>query len=117
MSDQDITDDWTLPDPEAVTHRDHPVVDDNSATVADEAIVELTLLRSPMRLGDALADLHAVVSLSAQLTAWLPVVVAGARHQGYTWAEIAGQLELTPSTARRRYRAHRHLGDEHLSWR
>ena len=107
MANHDTDDVWTceVPDPPTIGHPEYPVVDDSSAAVLDEAIVELTLLRSPMGLGDCLADLHAMVSLLAQLRDWLPVVVAGARGQGHTWAEIAGQLELCPSTVRRRYRA------------
>jgi hypothetical protein len=65
--------------------------------------VELTLLRSPMHLGDCLADLHAMVSLLAQIHAWLPVVVAGARNQGHSWNEIAAQLGVTSTAARQRY--------------
>jgi len=94
---------WDLLDPWIITHPDHPVVGDDSAAVLEDAIVELTLMRTPMALGDGLAELHAMVSLLAQLQAWLPVAVAGARAQSYTWADIAAQLEVAPSTARRRH--------------
>lgn len=97
---------WAFVDPRTITHPGHALIDDYSATVLDEAAVELTLLRSPMQLGDCLADLHALVSLLAQIHAWLPVVVAGARDQGHSWSDIAGQLGVTAATARRRYRAH-----------
>lgn len=96
---------WDPIDPWIITHPDHPVVEDDSAVVIEEAIVELTLKRTPMALGDGLAELHAMVSLLAQLQAWLPVAVAGARSQGYSWADIAAQLEVAPSTARRRHHA------------
>lgn len=88
------------------THPDHPLVDDHTAAVVEEATVELTLLRSPMALGDCLGDLHAMVSLLAQLRAWIPVSVAGARHQGHSWAAIAAQLGVTPAAAIRRHRAY-----------
>jgi hypothetical protein len=65
-------------DPWTITHADHPVVGDDGAAVLDAAIVALTLRRTPMALGDGLADLHAIVSLHAQLQAWLPVAVANA---------------------------------------
>ncbi len=96
---------WDPIDPWIITHPDHPVVGDDSAAVLEEAIVELTLTRTPMALGDGLAELHAMVSLLAQLQAWLPIAVAGARSQGYSWADIAAQLEVAPSTARRRHHA------------
>lgn len=96
---------WAFADPRTITHPGHALVDDDSAAVLDEATVELTLLRSPMQLGDCLADLHALASLLAQIHAWLPVVVAGARGQGHGWRDIAGQLGVTPATARRRYGA------------
>ena len=63
----------------------------------------LTLLRSPMRLGDHLAELHATVSLLAQIYARMPVIVAAARDQGHSWSDISGQLGVTPAAARRRY--------------
>lgn len=80
-----------------------PVVDEYTAALIEEAAVTLTMLRTPMYLGDGLAGLHAVVSLLAQLRAWVPGVVAVARQQSHPWSEIAGQLEVTPATARRRY--------------
>jgi hypothetical protein len=85
------------------THADHPVVNDETAVVLEEATVELTMVRSPMALGDGLADLHAMVSILGQLHQWLPIVVTGARNQGHSWAEIASQLQVTPAAARRRY--------------
>ena len=85
-------------------HRRHAVVDEASAAVLDEATVTLTLLRSPMRLGDHLAELHALMSLRAQIDARLSTVVAAARDQDHRWTDIAGQLAMTPDAARRRYR-------------
>lgn len=96
-------------DPWAPTHPGHPLVDDASAAVLDEAVVELTLLRSPMSLGDGLADLHAMVSLLAQLHEWIPLSVAAARNQDHTWDAIGRQLGVTATTARRRHRARVHL--------
>jgi hypothetical protein len=87
----------------SITHPGHPLVDDKTAVLIDQATVELTLLRSPAALGDSLADLHAMVSLLAQLHAWIPVAVAGARGQHHSWAAIAAQLQITPATARRRH--------------
>lgn len=85
-------------------HPRHAVVDEASAAVLDEATVTLTLLRTPMRLGDHLAELHALVSLRAQIDARLPTVAVAARDQGHRWTDIAGQLGMTPDRARRRYR-------------
>jgi hypothetical protein len=79
------------------------VIDDDSAAVLDDATVELTLFRSPMLVGDCLAELHALVSLRAQIQARLRRVVAGAKDQGHTWGDIAAQLGVTPAEARRRY--------------
>jgi len=93
-------------EPWKTTHPDGPLVDDASAAVLDEAVVELTLLRSPMSLGDGLADLHAMASLLAQLHAWMPFSVAAARRHEHTWEAIGHQLGVTATTARRRHRAH-----------
>lgn len=103
---QHSDDPWAHDDPRTITHPGRAVIDDDTAALLDEAVVELTLLRSPMRIGDCLADLHALASLRAQIHAWLPVAVAGARDQGHRWADIAGQLGVTPATARRRHAAY-----------
>ena len=79
-----------------------PVRDDYSAAVVDEAVFSLTMLRSPMRWGDALAELHATTSLLAELQARLAGIVAAARDQDHTWTAIAAQLGVTAQTARRR---------------
>ena len=87
--------------------RAHPrraVIDDVTEAVLEEATVSLTLLRCPMRLGDALAELHATASLAEQIEARLPVIVAAARDQDYGWDDIAEQLGVTAATAQARYR-------------
>jgi hypothetical protein len=104
MTPQNPDNSWDPDDEFNITHPDHPVINDLTAVVLEKATVELTLLRSPMALGDGLADLHVMVSLLGQLHQWLPLVVTGARNQGHTWAEIASQLQVTPAAARRRYR-------------
>lgn len=92
-------------DPWMTTHPDRPLVDDATAAVLAEAVVELTLLRSPMSLGDGLADLHAMASLLAQLHAWMPLSVAAARKHEHTWEAIGRQLGVTATSARKRHRA------------
>lgn len=96
---------WAFDDPRTLSHPGRAVCDDASAAVLEEAAVTLTLLRSPMHLGDGLAGLHALVSLRAQIHAWLPVAVAVARDQGHDWNDIADQLGMTAGAARRRYRS------------
>ena len=54
---------------------------------------------------DALADLHASVSLLRQGRCFLPHVVADARVQQRSWSEIAFQLQISPADAQRRYGA------------
>jgi len=82
---------------------DHAVVDEVSAAVLDEATLTLTLLRAPMHFGDALAELHAMVSLRVQIDTRLAAVVAAARDQDHSWAAIAAQLGLAADSARARY--------------
>lgn len=94
---------WVLRDPWTATHPDHPEMDDVSATILDHAVVQLTHLRSPLMLGDALAELHAMVSLLAELHTSLPRTVAATRDQDHTWHDIASQLQITPASARRRH--------------
>jgi hypothetical protein len=106
MTSDDPDGPWAFDDPWTTTHPDHPLIDDATAAVLEEATVELTLLRSPGLLGDGLADLHALTSLRAQLHTWIPLSVAAARDQGHSWEAIAHQLGVAPGTARRRHRAH-----------
>lgn len=94
---------WAFRDPRTTTHPDHPVMDDTSAAVLDDAVLRLTLLRSPLSFGDALAALHAKVSLLAELHASMPAAITAARDQDHTWQDIAHQLQTTPATARRRH--------------
>lgn len=77
--------------------------DDDSASVLDEAVETLTVLRSPMYSGDAGAELHALVSLIAHAKERLASVVADARDQEHTWAEIARQLGCRRLSAIARY--------------
>jgi hypothetical protein len=96
---------WQASDP----RRDcpgHAVIDDDSASVIDQAVELLSLCRSPLNLGDGALGLHVLVSLINQAQALVPDAVAEALDQGYTWAEVAAQLGTTPVAARRRYRRH-----------
>lgn len=105
MIDDDAIGAWSAIDPRR-QHAPHAVVDDATAAVLDEATVILTLLRSPMQLGDRLAELHALASLLAQIHNSLPDVVAEARDQGHSWDGIAEQLGVSAGAARRRYTPH-----------
>lgn len=81
-----------------------PVRDEASELVVDQALQSLQLLRAPMYYGDAGLELHALVSLHAEIDARVPHVVAEARAQNITWTDIAGQLRITASHARQLYR-------------
>jgi hypothetical protein len=84
--------------------RPAPRVDELSATVVAEAVDELAKLRTPSWLGDTAIHLHALASLITQAERLLPAAVHAAREQELTWAEIGQLLNLTPSTAARRYK-------------
>ncbi|MGH9028298.1 MAG: hypothetical protein ACRDV4_01580 [Acidimicrobiales bacterium] len=93
-----------ISDPSMQTYPAHPVVDGDSAWILAKAVMELAAVRCPdMGMMDALADLHASVSLLRQGRAFLPQVVADARAQDRSWQEIAVQLQVSPATAQRRY--------------
>ena len=111
MSSDDSDGPWVVPDPWTVMLPRQAMTDCYSEAVVDEAVGTLTLLRAPMHLGDALAELHALVSLLTQIHARLPVVVAEAKDQGHSWAGIADQLGVTSATAQRRY-GHRITTDQ-----
>jgi hypothetical protein len=81
-----------------------PRLDNDSATVLDEAVETLARLRTPYWLGDTSVRLHALASLLAQAQQLLPDAVAKARDQELTWDEIGELLGLTGPTAARRYR-------------
>lgn len=87
-------------------HPAYPVVDDNSATVIERAVHELSMNRSPCNEGHAGLRLHALASLIAQAEALIPDAVADARQRDFYWSEIANELGVTTATARRRYRGH-----------
>jgi DNA-binding NarL/FixJ family response regulator len=94
---------WQMSDPWRL-HPDHPVVDDDSAEILDDAVHNLTMNRSPLNDGHAGLRLHVLASLIAQAQALLPDAVADARDQGFSWSDIANDLGISASTARRHYR-------------
>lgn len=101
----DTHDAWPwISDPSIQTYPAHPLTDANSAWVLAQAVTELAIIRCPaLGMSDALADLHASVSVLRQGRAFLSQVVADARSQGRSWSEIAAQLQVSPASARRRY--------------
>ncbi len=80
----------------------HPLLDDETLALVDDAVESLVCLRGSVR-GDAGAALSCLASLIAEAHSRLPDAVADARDQDYTWAEVATRLAVTASTARRRY--------------
>lgn len=83
-----------------------PRIGENSAVVLTEALDSLSLMRFPLSLGDATAELHCLASLLADAKARIPDAVADARDQDHSWEEIATCLGISPSVARRRFAAH-----------
>ena len=81
-----------------------PITDADSATILAEAVEKLARLRTPYWLGDDAVTLHALASLIRQAQQTLPEVVASARDQDYTWADIAQLLGISQAAAARRYR-------------
>jgi hypothetical protein len=81
--------------------------DEDGATVLDEAVTSLVLLRFPTSLEDAAAELHVLASLIAQAQERLPHVVGRALDQDYDWQEIACCLNSTPASARHLFAAGR----------
>jgi hypothetical protein len=80
----------------------HPYIDEQACVLVGEAVASLVVMRGGER-GDAGAVLAALASLIAEAQSQVPEAVAEARCQDYTWAEVAGRLASTTSTARRRY--------------
>ena len=96
---------WQFSDPWTKTPPDHPVLDEETAVIVNDAAHALAILRSSLASSDALAVLHALVSLQAQIQAKLADVVADTLDQEHSFEEIAGQLAISPAAARRRYAA------------
>ena len=76
----------------------------DSLQILNEAIDRLAALRTPYWLGDSAVRLHALASLIAQARQLLPQAVHDARDQELTRAQIGELLNVTASTAARRYR-------------
>lgn len=80
-----------------------PFTDEQSATLLDEAVTTLVLLRFPASLGDAAAELHALATLIAQAEAQLPHAISSALDQDYDWHDIARSLNITTAPTQHRY--------------
>ena len=80
-----------------------PYNDVDTATVIDEAVEAVVMVRAPMWLGDAGPTVSVLASLAAEVDSRLPEVVAEARDQGYSWDQIASRLAISATCARRRY--------------
>lgn len=78
--------------------------DQGSAAVLDEAVTSLVLLRFPLSLGDAAAEVHALASLIQQAQERLPSAIARALDQDYDWRDIANSLSDTTGSTRHLYR-------------
>ncbi len=85
-------------------HYLEPSTGDDTASVLEEAVASLGTLRLPTRwLGDAAVELHLLASLIAEAERRLPGVVAGARDQELSWAEIGDLLGTTRAAAWQRF--------------
>lgn len=93
---------WQMADPWR-SHPDRPVIDDDSNEVLERAVELLGTLRSPLNAGHAGLRLHVLASLIAQAEALLPDAVADARDRDFNWSEIAADLGISATAARRRY--------------
>jgi DNA-directed RNA polymerase specialized sigma24 family protein len=104
-SDQEFADRWEQHDP----RRDRTAIaytDSDTHALIDQAAYLLTIFRAPMSFGDAAVAVSVLVSLAVEAQDQLHEAVADARDQGYTWDEIADRLNISVTTARRRYRAY-----------
>jgi hypothetical protein len=81
-----------------------PATGDDSLQILNEAIDLLAALRTPCWPGDSAVRLHALASLIVQAQQLLPQAVHDARDQELTRAQIGELLNVTASTAARRYR-------------
>jgi hypothetical protein len=84
----------------------HDIGDDEMAVVVDDTIGSLRLLYARDHDTNATAELAAVTRLISYARRRLPDLVADARDQDASWAEIASQLHLTRLGAMARYGHH-----------
>ncbi len=84
----------------------HDIVDDEMAVVFDDTIGSLRLLYAQDHDTNATAELAAASRLISHARRRLPDLVADARDQDASWAEIASQLHLTRLGAMVRYGRH-----------
>ena len=82
-------------------HAPAPYTSDDSAAVLDEALHTLGTLRSLQHVGDAGATLHLLASLATHTHALIPTPIIDARHQDYTWTEIAALGALSRDRVQR----------------
>lgn len=92
---------WHYIDP-AHDRTTEPYRDDDVMQLVEELIDTVIICRSGS-IADAGAQLSVITSLSAELDARLPETIFEARCQDYTWAQIAGRLDMAESTIRNRY--------------
>ena len=80
-----------------------PETGDDAGAVLDDAIGSLGALRGLEWVGDAGAVLHLLASIAAQVQEVLPLAVADARDQEYSWAQVGDLLGVTRASAWERY--------------
>ncbi len=88
------------------SRRDHyvaPLVDADTASVFDAAVVALSEARGFGRVGDPGTVLHVLASLAREVEARVSVGVADARAQDYSWAQIGDLLGVTRASAQQRF--------------
>jgi hypothetical protein len=101
--------------------RDHylaPATGADTSQAVDAAIKHLAGLRHWNGPTDATVTLHLLASLQTEASKRLPDLVANARAQGCSWAQIADLLGVTRASAWQRYGQHTptpttHRGDAH----
>ena len=72
-----------------------PVTDGTCSALVGQAVASLVIVRAPMYLGDACAELHALLSLAAEIRRRVPGIVQQAHDQTAPWSAIARQLGLS----------------------
>jgi hypothetical protein len=82
------------------------MLDDDVAVVVDDTVRSLGLILSRDHDTNAAAELAAAARLISHLRRRLPDLVAEARDQNTSWAEIASHLHLTRLGAIARYGHH-----------